>query len=395
VRGFLNRLASLAGAKAARNGKDRGTADPEVAEKNRRLKRLRGRLEQRDREVEELRRELAESRKSRWLPSFFDGDAPVFFVLGQGKSGTTWLRNVLNAHPEILCRGEGRFFGRDFVRVAPPEDLERGWLKSVQPTSLYGAISSSEDLTTWVERSVWTEGEDVDEHLRNLCRLSVHYFLTQRLSKTGKRIVGDKTTLSSGEILREISDVYPEARIIHIIRDGRDAAVSMIHHMWNYSKDEGAFYDLEPEDLKKRDAYREDPTSAAGLFTQKRLTSIARLWATQVGRTVEDGPLLFGENYAEVRYEDLLERPEEEVGRILRFLGADAGEEAVRRSIEASSFERWSEGRERGQEASGSFYRKGVAGDWKNVFTEEDRRVFKAAAGDLLIELGYEKDDDW
>jgi hypothetical protein len=60
-----------------------------------------------------------------------------------------------------------------------------------------------------------------------------------------------------------------------------------------------------------------------------------------------------------------------------------------------SSFEKWSEGRERGEEDSSAFYRKGIAGDWKNVFTERDREIFKEAAGELLIRLGYERDGDW
>jgi hypothetical protein len=250
-------------------------------------------------------------------------------------------------------------------------------------------------VRTWIERSVWTDGEDVDEHLGNLERLAVKYFLTQRLSKTGKKIVGDKTTLSCEEVIEEIGILYPEARVIYVIRDGRDVAVSMIHHMWNYAKDTGAFYDLEPEDLEKRDAYRQDPASAEGLFTEKRLKGIARSWAIQVGKAVEGGPALLGSNYAEVRYEDLLTRPEEEIGRLLRFLGAAANEEAVKRCIELSSFERWSEGRERGEEDSSAFYRKGVAGDWRKVFTAENRRVFREAAGELLIKLGYERDNNW
>jgi hypothetical protein len=63
--------------------------------------------------------------------------------------------------------------------------------------------------------------------------------------------------------------------------------------------------------------------------------------------------------------------------------------------VEAASFERLSEGREQGQEDTSSFYRKGVAGDWKNHFTERDKRIFKKEAGELLIELGYERDLDW
>jgi hypothetical protein len=79
----------------------------------------------------------------------------------------------------------------------------------------------------------------------------------------------------------------------------------------------------------------------------------------------------------------------------LRFLGADAGEETVRRCVVSAGFERWAKGRKRGEEDSKAFLRKGIAGDWKEVITEEDKRIFKEAAGDLLIRLGYEKDDDW
>jgi hypothetical protein len=118
-------------------------------------------------------------------------------------------------------------------------------------------------------------------------------------------------------------------------------------------------------------------------------------WRSLTASAVEDGPALLGENYAEVRYEDLLENPEEEIKRILRFLGAEADEESTRQCIEAGSFERWTKGRERGQEDSSSFFRKGVAGDWQNVFTEKDKEIFKEMAGDLLIKLGYEHDKEW
>jgi hypothetical protein len=46
-------------------------------------------------------------------------------------------------------------------------------------------------------------------------------------------------------------------------------------------------------------------------------------------------------------------------------------------------------------ESKGNFLRKGIAGDWKNAFTPEAARVFDAYAGDLLIELGYERDHSW
>ncbi|CAA9452757.1 MAG: hypothetical protein AVDCRST_MAG02-1010 [uncultured Rubrobacteraceae bacterium] len=46
----------------------------------------------------------------------------VFFIVGHGKSGTTWLARLLGSHPEILCLWEGRFFGKKWYR----EDLRAG-----------------------------------------------------------------------------------------------------------------------------------------------------------------------------------------------------------------------------------------------------------------------------
>ena len=318
---------------------------------------------------------------------------PLFFIVGQQKSGTTWLMKTLDAHPEILCRGEGRPFGRDWRR----ERLKQGQ-GGYPPTSLYNAIASSEDLRYWIERSVWSRHDDPDEHLANLTRLAVEYFLTQQLLKTGKRLVGDKTVLLSPEIVQEISTICPEARVIHIIRDGRDVLVSTMHHRWNQAEDRGGTTRLTPQQAAKREAYREDPRAllrtGEGMFPEGWLEKHAAQWRANTSKTVKDGPALLGANYREVRYEDLLERPEEEVGRLLEFLGADANEQTVRRCLGAASFEKLAEGRKRGQEAA-SFYRKGVAGDWKNVFTGRDKQDFKAAAGDLLIDLGYEKDNDW
>lgn len=352
-------------------------------------------MAEKDREIEALRNELARVRRAGAPVTASGGDPPVFFLIGRAKSGTSWLMRMLNAHPEVLCRGEGRFFGRGFKR----EDFKRAHLETVQPSSLYAAFLDAEYLRAWVERSVWTRGDDPEEHLRNLTRLATGYFLSARLAKTGKSIVGDKTPILGAEMIGEISAIYPGAKVIHIIRDGRDTAVSTMHHMWNHAREEGGIYHLTPEEQAKRASYRTDPEgvlrSGEGLFTAKRLKNIATGWNHQISRVIEDGPKLLGSGYAEVRYEDLLERPVEETARLLEFLGADASRETVARCVESASFERWTKDRKRGQEDSTSFLRKGVAGDWRNVFTGRDRRVFKEIAGDLLIRLGYERDYDW
>jgi hypothetical protein len=365
--------------------------ESKLAEKNETLQRVRRRVANRDRELARLREELAQARTAGRSRSLSSGSMPAFFLIGRARSGTTWLRGVLNSHPEIMCWGEGRFFERSFER----RDFEELRPKNMPPSSLYRAILHSKLLRAWVDDSVWARGKKTDEHLDNLTRLAVNYFLTEQLSKTNKRIVGDKTPFVSAEIVEEIGKVYPEAKVIHIIRDGRDVAVSLMHHMWNNAKSEGGVYDLEPEELEKRHAYRAGTlvSPADSLFTRERLIRIATDWRAEVGKATEDGPALLGGNYTEVRYEDLLQRPVGEIRGLLAFLGAaDSSEDVARECTERAGFERHTS-RKRGQEDSSSRYRKGVAGDWRNVFTEEDRRTFMEVAGTLLVQLGYERGD--
>ena len=60
------------------------------------------------------------------------------------------MMRILNAHPEVLCRGEGRFFGRDYV------------LGESGVRSLYGALTTSPEVRAWMANSVWTRDEDPD-----------------------------------------------------------------------------------------------------------------------------------------------------------------------------------------------------------------------------------------
>jgi hypothetical protein len=319
------------------------------------------------------------------------GSTPVFFVTGLGKSGTRWLTRILDSHPEVLCKGEGRFFSAGWRRA----DLDPANEKALA-SSLYYALTHSEYLRLWIERSVWSRDGDPDEHMNALMRLATEYFLTTELSQSGKTLVGDKSPLLDEEFMREVGAVYPGARVIHIIRDGRDRTVSSMHRGWRRAS-QGYLHRLSPEELARGDALREDPQglTESGVFTEDWLRQAASNWRLLVGRAVEDGPALLGSDYTEVRYEDLLEHPNEEVERLLGFLGVDTEEALVKHCVSQASFEKLSKGRERGEEDPSSFYRKGIAGDWKNHFTEEDRRIFKEEAGELLIRLGYEEDLDW
>jgi hypothetical protein len=363
------------------------------------------RLESRTAALAEARRQLgaererlaaAEERLQAAERRLVYADPAVFYVVGHAKSGTTWLMRLLDAHPEIVCKGEGRIFGRRYKRP----DVRKMDAPTFQPSSLYRALIDATYLRSWIERSVWTRGDDADEQLRGLTRAAIHHFLGARLAGSKKRIVGDKTPFLSDEIITEIAEIDSGAKVIHIIRDGRDVAVSGIHHLWRRELDLGGGKDIRPEEEEMRARYRADPQGAIesgeGLFTEQRLREMAEDWRRQVSAAREQGSELLGtDRYVEVRYEELLERTVPEFRRLAGFLGADQDSKVAQRCVSSASFTRWTKGRRRGQEDSDSLLRKGVAGDWKRVFTADDRRVFDRHAGDLLIELGYETGRDW
>jgi hypothetical protein len=70
-------------------------------------------------------------------------------------------------------------------------------------------------------------------------------------------------------------------------------------------------------------------------------------------------------------------------------------QETLRAVIREKSFENMSGGREKGEENVRSHYRKGVPGDWVNHFTPEVKRAFKDRFNEVLLETGYEEDDQW
>jgi hypothetical protein len=132
---------------------------------------------------------------------------------------------MLDAHLEILCKGEGRFFGRSWRQKSLKQ---RDTMRPA--SSLSNAILDAEYLRIWIERSVWSRNDSTAEHLNNLTRMAIDYFLRGELLKSGKRVVGDKSPLLAPETIGEISAIYPEAKVVHIIRDGRDVAVCLAHH---------------------------------------------------------------------------------------------------------------------------------------------------------------------
>ncbi len=332
-------------------------------------------------------KKAAEAKKESAVPDVISPRKSVeipapFFVVGYGRSGTTWLELTLNSHPEVACKGSGMFFGRTMPLFEGQATL---------PVALEG----TEDLKTWhdMRPNYWSK-RPFEEDLPRLVKSIADYTMGAELAATGKKLAGDRTP-HHVSFLDELHALYPDAKVVHVIRDGRDVAISNVHAVWHNARDRGGPVDLGPEELALRDAYLADREgflkSGRGIFTDDGIEWSAESWRDVVGKGRNDGERLFGENYHEVRYEDLLDDPAAELGRLFAFLGVDHDPGVAARVADQNTFEK-ATGRERGEEDPAHFNRKGVAGEWKEVFTDRDRRVFEEKAGGLLAELGYGPD---
>lgn len=277
-------------------------------------------------------------------------DQQPFFVTGSPKSGTTWLGKLLDAHPEISCSGEAcvHKFTKSLIHISNEynELLER----------------RSENFS---ESNKFPPLKEAEVHAM------MRYFIELRMgiiadpNKTKLKLVGEKDPVHAANfpILHKL---FPEAKVLHIIRDGRDVALSAWHHNLR---------------MKVKDVI----DAGLGVF----LDEAAKQWAWILRRALDTAPIL-GEQYLEVRYERLLSDPLPQMKRILSHLGADATDETAQACLDAASFEKLSQGRKQGEEDSKSFFRKGVAEDWKNQMTAAQAQRFNARSEGLLEELGYQ-----
>jgi lipopolysaccharide transport system ATP-binding protein len=97
-----------------------------------------------------------------------------------------------------------------------------------------------------------------------------------------------------------------------------------------------------------------------------------------------------------IKYEDLLDHEGELFPRLLiEHCQLPLGRQALAKIVAANRFEARTGGRKPGAEERRSHERKGIAGDWKNHFTDKVAKAFRETYGDLLIATGYEQDDRW
>jgi LPS sulfotransferase NodH len=241
--------------------------------------------------------------------------AEPFFLVGSERSGTTLLRLMLAHHGRIECAPEFEFL----VEKVPAT----GW-PALEP--YYEWLATN--------RIFVPHGFAVDRTLDYPALM--RSFVAQYCRRTEKPIHGATCHKHFDRLLR----IWPRARLVHLLRDGRDVARSCIGMGWAGNVWHGA----------------------------QRWIDAEELWSALV-------PVLPPPQRFELRYEDLIRQPEQELARLCAFLGTDYDAAMLDYSRD-SSYERPD---------------PKLIGQWKRKLSSAELALLEARIGPMLRARGYEE----
>ena len=250
--------------------------------------------------------------------------APIF-VGGEGRSGTTLLRVMLDAHPSIACGPESHFLtDPEFERFH--RHFRKTWHRRAEG---YGYGPS-----------------EVDDLFRDFAR---NWFETY-MRRHGKRRWADKTPQTI-RVLPYLWELFPTAKFVHMIRDGRDVACSIIPLKWG------------PNNLK----------------------DAAKRWVSCIEAGVRHRGV--AARYMEIRYEDLVLQPERELRRLCEWIGEPFDAAMLAHAEREHDL---APGTETSASQVGKPVYTSAIGRWKRDLSPSDVRKFEKIAGKTLAFLGYE-----
>jgi hypothetical protein len=290
--------------------------------------------------------------------------APAPFIVGAPRSGTTLLRLMLDAHPELAIPPETYFVPKAAKRWQQAaarrggEDPRDAFYETVVGHARWNDFHM--DADAFRQRLADVGPRDLGDGVRAFYRLYA--------DRVGKSRWGDKTPFYVRR-MKLLQDIVPEARFVHIIRDGRAVALS-IKDLW---------------------------------FGPNTIDEAAEFWTARIAEGREQAPEL--SHYMEVRYEDVVRDPETNLRAICDFVelpwepGMLTYHEKVdeRLAPETPPEEVAPDGRivsTRERQAIMEHVSKPPDASridrWRVDMPEEERLRFEAVAGPLLSELGYE-----
>ncbi len=271
-----------------------------------------------------------------------------FFVIGVHRSGTTLLRFMLNSHPHLYATPESDFIPRFCGRYA------HGPLPRQQAVNSIRIIF---DSYRFVDE--WQNDEpDPEGFVESLPQLTSTALLqalySDYASQHGALRWGDKTPIYTTYV-ELLTELFPGAQFIHIIRDGRDVALSML-------------------DKWGREEFHID------------IYFSARNWVRRIREARISGAKLGPDFFYELHYEQLTENPEVELRAICDFLDEPYVPEMARQHILAQQYIAPNSFSDPVRQPPSSQR----VGRWRQEMSEKDIRLFQRVAGDMLSDLGYE-----
>jgi hypothetical protein len=277
---------------------------------------------------------------------------PFVFLVGCPRSGTTLLKRVVDAHPEIAITRETHWITK-LLRGENAASLDG----PVTPPALARLLSDERFQRLQLDHAALERlvaGDRPVSYAELVTAVYDQYGAMRR-----KRLVGDKTPRYVRHIPM-LHELFPHARFVHLIRDGRDVCSSVL----NWDKDNRM--------VLRFSSWADEPVATTALWWEQRV---------RLGR--EAGAALGPALYHEVRYESLVSDPAAQCATLCAFLGVPEHDRMLA----------FHEGRSRDDPSLNAkrAWRPITAGlrSWRTEMSEPDVEAFEAVAGDLLSELGY------
>jgi len=286
------------------------------------------------------------------------------FIVGTGRCGSTLLHEIIAKHSDasFLTDFEDRhsrlkFLGKWGSALYRNNHLaltKKGRRRFI-PTEAYRLISR-EVSPIYVRPCRDLTAEDVSPWMKD----KFTQFFNRRYSKYGKPVLTHKYTGWSR--IGFFSTIFPEAKFIHIVRDGRAVASSWLQMKWwgGYEGPDNWLWGELTESQKQQ--WKKDNYSYA---------TLAGLgWNRLMDSYDESSQSLDSERYLSVRYEDFLEAPEEQLKKMLEFTELD-----------------WSQDFQ--HQFSKFSIRKGRAKAFENDLSTKQLECLERTITDKLVQHGY------
>ncbi len=289
------------------------------------------------------------------------GSNPYLFIVGCPRSGTTLLQRLLDCHPQVAITPETHWIPRWFhdhqgKGITADGRVSKKLLRKLSPHPRFAELG-----VTPRRDHFRVKGEG---------RVSYARFVSSLFDLYGeqrhKPLVGDKTPGYAREI-STLHALWTEAKFVHLIRDGRNVALSILN--WERAKS------WKPgEGAARFRTWAEDPLITAALWWE---------WHVRLAR--EAGARLGAALYHEVCYEALVDRPADECRVLCDFLGVPPDDALVR------NYEEQVPNNSRGADKHPWMPVTRGLRDWQSQMPAAEVDRFEAAAGGLIEELGYRR----